>query len=452
MCTLGDLDDRASEAARQSFLLRDIEDRWMQVAALSAVRGKEWALLERILPELRSQPSEGKALFFGQVAGLIGLSQRGDDIRKLTEMATRNPRPGDDWWQAALLQGMGRGLSAKGVPPGSMEAEKSMLLSAYRPSFSPPVQDAALDLLGIIGPPAGPAWDAALERAEHSAMDTGQMVYFRVAAFKVLALDKRKDFGPMVESTIRTGQHTAVQQAALKGYQRYSGEKSAALVVTLWDSLYAPLNGLGMDILLGSNIGMRYLLDALEKKKIATAAIPWSGKVDLMNHDDAAIRTRARALLAPEIEGREQAVKDYQEALALDGSITRGQVVFQSVCGTCHQYEGQFGKTFGPDLGSIRNRDKASIMTDILLPNRSIAVQYDLWTVVMKNGEKRSGIIHAETPTSVQLTPPGGDPVTLPRADIQRMEISKTSAMPEGLEAAVSRQQMADLLAFLTGK
>jgi putative membrane-bound dehydrogenase-like protein len=452
LCTLGDLDDRASEAARQSLLLRDIEDRWMQVAALSAVRGKEWALLESILPELRNQPSEGKALFFGQVAGLIGLSQRGDDIRKLTEMATRNPGPVDDWWQAALLQGLGRGLAAKGIPAESIEAEKAMLLSTYRPSFSPPVQDAALDLLGIIGPPSGHAWDAARARAEKVAMDTAQFASFRVAAFKVLALDKRLDFGPMVETVIRTGQHTAVQQAALKGYQRYSDEKSAALVVKHWDSLYFPLSSLGMEVLLGSTAGMRYLLDALEKKKIATAAIPWSGKVDLMNHDDAAIRSRARALLAPEIEGREKVVSDYQEALSMEGNIARGQAVFESACVVCHQYEGQYGKIFGPDLGSIRNRDKASIMTDILQPNRSIAVQYDLWTVVMKNGEKRSGIIHAETPTSVQLTPPGGDPVTLSRADIHRMEIGKTSAMPEGLEAVVSRQQMADLLAFLTGK
>jgi putative heme-binding domain-containing protein len=449
VCTLGELEDASSEVARQSLLLRDIDDHWMQVAALSSVRSKEWALLEKILPVLHNQPSAGKALFFGNVAGLIGLSQRGEDVRKVTEMATRVPRPGDDWWQAALLQGLGKGLAVKGVPAGDMEAEKTMLLSTYRPSFAPSIQDAALDLLGIIGPPGGPAWDAALARAEHIAMDSGQQAFDRVSAFKVLGLDREKDFGPLVESVIRSRQHPSVQQAALGNYQRYSAEKAAALVVKYWDSPYFAAGGFGMDVLLGSEAGMQQLLDALEKKRIATAAIPWSGKVDLMNHEQAAIRTRARALLAPEIERREQVVSDYQEALTLKGDVARGQAVFQLVCGSCHPYEGRFGKTFGPDLGSIRNRDKASIMTDILQPNCSIAVQYDMWTVVMKNGEKHSGIIHAQTPTSIQLTPAGGNALTLARAEIQRMEISKTSAMPEGLEATISKQQMADLLAFL---
>jgi putative membrane-bound dehydrogenase-like protein len=452
MCTLGELDDRPSQDARHTLLLRDIEDQWMQVAALSSERGREMVLLEKILPAMRRSPSEGKALFFGNLAGLVALSQRGRDIRKITAMATRNSGPGDDWWQSALLQGLARGLTARGLPPGSLETERHMMLSALGPSFSTLVRDAALDLLAVIGPPGGASWDAALSKAEKCAGDTGRQPVERVVAFKILAMDRRRDFGSMVESVLRQKQDPAIQQAALKSYARYTAEKSAALVVKYWDSLYFPVNSLGMEILLGSAAGMHALLDAVTGKKIPTSSIPWSGKVDLMNNDDATIRARSRALLAPEIEGREKVVSDYKEALSLEGNISRGKEVFQSVCGVCHQYEGQYGKTFGPDLGSIRNRDKASIMTDILQPNRSIAVQYDLWMVVLKNGDTRSGIIHAETPTSIQLSPAGAEPQTIPRADIAHMETRNVSAMPEGLEAAISKQQMADLLAFLTGK
>jgi putative heme-binding domain-containing protein len=450
MCTLGDFNDPGSQAIRQSLLLRDIEDRWMQVAALSGARGQEWALIDHVLRNAGNRPSEGKALFFAQAAGMIGLSQRPDDIRRLVMTATRKPQVNSEWWQAALLRGLGMGLGARGLPAGAMDEEKNMLLATHAASFPVPIQDAALELLGIIGPPAGTTWEAALAAAEKTAMDTGISVEGRAAAFKVLALQKGKDYGPMVESIIMSGQDDAVKQAALNSYRQYSKEKSATLVVKHWSSLYAPLSNLGMEILLGSSDGMRQLLDALEKQQIAAAAIPWSGKVDLMNHDDAAIRTRARALLAPGIEGREKVVAAYQPALSMKGDVNRGRAVFQAACGVCHLYEGQLGKNFGPDLGSIGNRDKASIMTDILQPNRSIAVQYDLWSVVMKNGERHSGIIHAETPTSIQLTPAGGESRTLARKDIQRMDIGNTSAMPEGLEASITHQQMADLLAFLT--
>jgi putative heme-binding domain-containing protein len=133
----------------------------------------------------------------------------------------------------------------------------------------------------------------------------------------------------------------------------------------------------------------------------------------------------------------------------MKGDTAKGLIVFKTVCGTCHQYQGQYGKVFGPDLGSIRNREKASIMTDILNPNRSIAVNYDLWTVTKKNGERLSGIMNYQTSSAVTLTQLGGQRITISRAEIKMMETSEASAMPVGLEASVSKEQMADLLAFL---
>jgi cytochrome c2 len=57
----------------------------------------------------------------------------------------------------------------------------------------------------------------------------------------------------------------------------------------------------------------------------------------------------------------------------MKGDTAKGLIVFKTVCGVCHQYQGEYGKVFGPDLGSIRNREKASIMTDIL--NRIVPLQ-----------------------------------------------------------------------------
>ena len=88
-------------------------------------------------------------------------------------------------------------------------------------------------------------------------------------------------------------------------------------------------------------------------------------------------------------------------------------------------------------------------MTDILNPNRSIAVKYDLWIVTKKNGEKLSGIMSSETSAAITLNQLGGQHITISRADIKMMETAEASAMPVGLEASVSVKEMADLLAFL---
>jgi putative heme-binding domain-containing protein len=126
--------------------------------------------------------------------------------------------------------------------------------------------------------------------------------------------------------------------------------------------------------------------------------------------------------------------------------------VFTQVCGACHQYEGKDGKMFGPDISTVRNREKASVMLDILDPNRSIAVKYDLWTVSGKDGSRWTGILQAETPAAITLMQAGGQPITISRSTIKDMATSGVSAMPVGLESSLTKEQMGHLLAFITGK
>jgi putative heme-binding domain-containing protein len=171
--------------------------------------------------------------------------------------------------------------------------------------------------------------------------------------------------------------------------------------------------------------------------------------VFLMNHDDLAIRNRARLLLAETSEDRNEVLEKYQAALITPGDAAKGRVVFERVCASCHQIGGQYGKSFGPDLASIRNRHAEFILSDILNPNRSIADKYEMWSLVKKNGDQMNGIIASETPSAIRILFVGGEEATLERADLQNMEASATSAMPSGLENSISVKEMADLLAFL---
>ena len=171
--------------------------------------------------------------------------------------------------------------------------------------------------------------------------------------------------------------------------------------------------------------------------------------VQLMQDDSVTVRNRARNLLANGIEDRDVVYKKYEPALSMRGDAKNGLMVFQRVCTTCHQVGGQYGKAFGPDLSSIRNRDAQFIMADILNPNRSIADKYEMWTITKKNGEKLSGIIASETPAAITLHNIGAQEIIVSRSDIKTLEASETSAMPVGLEASVSIKEMADILAFL---
>ena len=74
------------------------------------------------------------------------------------------------------------------------------------------------------------------------------------------------------------------------------------------------------------------------------------------------------------------------------------------------------------------------------------------YIVETKDGLTFAGILASETATSLTLRMPLGVEETILRTNVARLEAVPGSLMPAGLDAAMSRQDMADLLGFLKGE
>jgi putative heme-binding domain-containing protein len=191
------------------------------------------------------------------------------------------------------------------------------------------------------------------------------------------------------------------------------------------------------------------LLDAIETGKVQKASVSFIQGVRLMTNGDDILRKRARSIFAHNEE--EKVNKEYQQALTLKGDALKGKIVFAKNCGVCHQFKGEIGSSFGPDLGTVSKWQPAGILANILAPNLSIAANYELWVVELINGEMLQGVIASETAAAIKLRNVGGVEKTIKRSDIKSLKTLNISAMPAGLEKSISRQEMADLLAFLRG-
>jgi putative membrane-bound dehydrogenase-like protein len=450
LCTLGDLHDAQAEAAKQKILMKDIDDKWVQVAALAAAHGKEYDLLKNSIAVISSIPSEGKALFFANCAGVIGLSQRTSDIKNIIAIATTNNNTAADWWQSACLKGLSTALSAKGLPNTNFDAERSLLLSKFNLATAPLLRTAAIELLLLMGAPQNNAWNAAIAQAKAVAADNNAKTDYRKDAVRLLSLDKKTGNSALFEQIVSNGANDeTLIQTAINSFNSISPNACSNCIVSNWKSLGYNARETAMQAFLSSPDNTKMLLTAIQQKQILPTAISWPHMVDLMNNDDVFIRNRSRELLAGGIGSREETIKKYQTALTLKADTAKGLLVFKTICATCHNINGKYGHSFGPDLGTVHNRDAGSIITDILNPNRSIATTYDLWMVTKKNGEKLSGIISAQTPSGITLNNIGGQQTIIARSDIRTMETSQTSAMPVGLETSINQQQMADLLGFI---
>jgi len=145
---------------------------------------------------------------------------------------------------------------------------------------------------------------------------------------------------------------------------------------------------------------------------------------------------------------RKEVVAKYQAALSMNGDAARGRKVFETVCATCHR-AGDLGKDVGPNLATIRQWNPEQVLINILDPNREVAPNFVAYTVETKEGRTLDGIITDESAASLTLKRAEGVTETVLRRDIAQLSGSGLSLMPEGLEAAVRVEQMADLIAFL---
>jgi putative heme-binding domain-containing protein len=131
------------------------------------------------------------------------------------------------------------------------------------------------------------------------------------------------------------------------------------------------------------------------------------------------------------------------------GSPSRGAQVFHDAqCMNCHRFNGQ-GERIGPDLSTVSQRfTRKEILESIVYPNQVVSDQYAS-KVVTANGKTYTGIAAKNADGGMTVLQTDGQKVELAAADIEDVQPSKVSAMPEGLVNRLSLEQIADLFAYL---
>jgi putative heme-binding domain-containing protein len=142
-------------------------------------------------------------------------------------------------------------------------------------------------------------------------------------------------------------------------------------------------------------------------------------------------------------------VDAFQPALGLKGDAAAGRVIFSQRCVSCHHLGG-LGFAVGPDLLSARSNGKDKLLISILDPSREVAPQYLAFSIATKDGESYVGILANETAASVTVRQAFGKEDVIMRSNIAGMKAQGQSLMPEGLEAGLTPQDLANVLEFIT--
>ncbi len=147
-------------------------------------------------------------------------------------------------------------------------------------------------------------------------------------------------------------------------------------------------------------------------------------------------------------EAGEVAERDIPELKG--GNWERGRRVFfsdQAACSRCHAVGGE-GGAIGPDLATLPQRDYASVLRDVAEPSYAINPDYIAHLVTLKDGRVLTGTVRTEG-DRLLIGDSQGKVTAIRRTQVEEMQTSPVSIMPEGLPKALGPDRMRDLLTFL---
>jgi putative membrane-bound dehydrogenase-like protein len=231
-----------------------------------------------------------------------------------------------------------------------------------------------------------------------------------------------------------------------------AGQVGGALVTAL-PSLAPSARAIVIRALLGRADWTPALIDALERGRLSLSELAVDQKRMLEAHPSSEIAARARRLLAqggglPDPD-RQQVIDRLLPQLREGGDPARGKTIFTQQCAKCHRH-GNEGAQVGPDLSGSAALPRSELLVQILDPSRSVEGNFIPYTVATADGRVISGILASESKTSIELLDAEAKRHVVLREDIDAMNASKKSLMPEGFEKQVTSSDLNDLLAFLT--
>ena len=214
------------------------------------------------------------------------------------------------------------------------------------------------------------------------------------------------------------------------------------------------------------------IVEKLVQSKPAVEALVASAGSMKLDHESArlalrVVRSGGRADLEPlakvleksaqggpaiAIPSGEVAMKALIDEIRAKGDPARGELVFRRAnlnCYKCHGI-GPAGGLVGPNLQSLGASSQPDYIIDsILQPAKAVKEGYNAIVVAMNDGRILTGIPIGQTPAELVIRDAEGRELKLPKNQIEDQKPTG-SLMPAGLVDSLTRQELLDLIRFMT--
>ena len=234
---------------------------------------------------------------------------------------------------------------------------------------------------------------------------------------------------------------------------KYDDPRVATNVLAIYPQLSPDLKSAAIELLTSRAVWAKHLLDAIETTKVSKDTVTVNQVRKLLKLGDKDLAARVEAtwgkLRVDRNPQREQVVNKMRDLVRNGhGDAAAGQAVFGRLCGQCHKIHGT-GQEVGPDITVNGRSNFEQLLSNIFDPSLVIGGAYQPRIVSTGDGRVLTGLLVEDRPTRVVLKLQGGKLESIARSNIDEIETSKLSLMPEGVETQYKPQEIIDLFAFL---
>jgi putative membrane-bound dehydrogenase-like protein len=409
--TLGEMKPEFRIAPLTTIARRDFENSWMQAAILSSLAEGAGQLFGGLAGDEAVCNSKAGHAFLRQLVTLVGVQNKKEEVADVLEFIGKIEHQG---LKFGLANALGTGLLRSGAPPkiGS-EMGKIFLAAAVA------VDD---------------------EKAPEET---------RVEAVRLLGLTTFESSGGTLLGLLNQKQPQSVQLAALSTIGRFTDAQVGIELTKRWNSMTPRVRSDAIPILLARADRVEALLRAIGAGSMRASVLDSTQQKFLRNHRDKEVKELAVKVLGQsQGSSRQEVIDAFLPALNLKGDPAQGKKIYEERCISCHRLGGE-GYALGPDLVTVKTTGKEKILVNILDPNREVRPEFVSYVVDTGDDESFIGLVSNETANTLTVSQAYGKADVIPRSNIKRMQSQGQSLMPEGLEAGLTPQGLADLIGYI---
>jgi putative membrane-bound dehydrogenase-like protein len=429
--SLGAINDDKITIPLAQIALHNLDDKWIRAAVLTSLNHREEAFLHAFLPLAEHENSQALPPMMAELGHIIAVTAPAEKLAPSLQEIVESKSTADLAWQMAAVSGFGDGLKLR----DSSAKGQSALLAVCEGNSSELRQ--GLEYL--------------FKRSAEMAVDARQPLSLRLPSIGLLGEAEFATAAAPLETLLEPRQPSEIQTAAVRALGQFSDPSVGVALVTRghWNGYTPAVRDAVLSVLMPNTNFLQALFTAIEAGDVPAWTVNGDRRSQLMKHKDEGIKTRAIALFKDMTVGdRMKVYEDSKSVLSLKGDSKNGHAIFTKLCTPCHVFAGE-GHTVGPDLTGIRNQPSEVILLHIVVPEYEIMPIYTSYNVETKDGQSFAGLLAAETPTAITLRMAQAVEQKIPRSDIASMTTSRLSLMPQELEKSMTKQELADLLAFL---